>query len=242
VFFYNKIGVLLSIIEPIRRLSLSDKIINQLIDLISIGKLKPGQRLSSERELCKQFGVGRSSLREALRSLAVMGILEGRVGEGTYIAKDSQSYLKKTAQWGLLFDPKNLNDLLETRLMLESQTSFLAAQRATGDDIENLKKTLDDLNDSADHPERYLELDLQFHLDIAQATQNSVLHNLLGMTRGYLKESIKDILIQSTLKKTKARMELSLHGHLEIFEAIRTGQAEKSRQVMIKHIQTSTKS
>lgn len=231
----------MSTFEPVRRHSLSDEIINQLIQLISLGKLKPGQRLSSERELCKQFGVGRSSLREALRSLAVMGILEGRVGEGTYIAKDSQTYLKKTVQWGLLFDQKDLNDLVETRLMLESQTSFLAAQRATGDDIETLKKTLDEMRDNIDKLERYLELDLQFHLDIAQATQNSVLHNLLEMTRGYLKESIKDILIQSTSKKTKARLELSLRGHHEIFEAIRTGQAEKARQIMIKHIQTSNK-
>jgi GntR family transcriptional repressor for pyruvate dehydrogenase complex len=231
----------MTIIEPIRRQSLSDEIIRQLMDLISQGKLKPGQRLSSERDLCKQFGVGRSSLREALRSLAMMGILESRVGEGTYIASDSQTYLKKTAKWGLLFDQKNLTDLVETRLMLESQTSFLAAQRATDKDLETLKKTLDEMRDSVDKTEKYLELDLQFHLDIAQATQNSVLYNLLQMTRGYLKESIKDILIQSTSKKTKARMELSLHGHQEIFEAIQDGQAERVRHLMIKHIQTSSK-
>ena len=91
----------MSTFEPVIRHSLSDEIITQLTDLISMGKLKPGQRLASERDLSKQFGVGRSSLREALRSLVVMGILEGRIGEGTYVAKDSQKYLARTAQWGL---------------------------------------------------------------------------------------------------------------------------------------------
>jgi len=231
----------MSTFELVIRHSLCDEIISQLTELISIGKLKPGQRLASERDLSKQFGVGRSSLREALRSLIVMGILEGRVGEGTYVAKDNQKYLAKTAQWGLLLDQKGVNDLVETRLMLETQTSFLAAQRATPEDINLLKEILQDMNDSINRPEQYLELDLQFHLGVAQATHNSVIYNLLGMTRGYLKESIQEILIQSTSIKTKDRLKLSLRGHQEIFHSIRTGQAEIARKVMIKHIQMSSK-
>ena len=77
-------------VSPIRRTSLSDKIIEQIINLISRKVLKPGQRLPSEKDLCKRFGVGRTSIREALRSLAVMGILDGRVGEGTFVSKNNQ--------------------------------------------------------------------------------------------------------------------------------------------------------
>ena len=71
-----------------------------MVDLISRDVLKPGDRLPSERELCKRFGVGRSSLREALRSLAVMGIIDGRVGDGTFVSDSNKRYLEKTLQWG----------------------------------------------------------------------------------------------------------------------------------------------
>ena len=134
--------------KPIARASLSDKIVEQIIDLISRDVLKPGERLPPERELCKKFGVGRTSLREALRSLAVMGILDGRVGEGTFISNNNKKYLEKTLQWGLLLDRKKVQDLIETRLMLESQTAFLAAQRATKDDLVDIEQTIRGMEDT----------------------------------------------------------------------------------------------
>src|SRR5947209_3094004 len=72
-------------IRPVSRVSLSDGIVEQLIDLIARDILKAGDRLPSEKELCLRFRVGRTTIREALRSLAVMGILDGRVGEGTFV-------------------------------------------------------------------------------------------------------------------------------------------------------------
>jgi GntR family transcriptional regulator, transcriptional repressor for pyruvate dehydrogenase complex len=128
--------------RPVIRTSLSDEIVEQIIDLISRDVLKPGERLPSERELCKKFGVGRTSLREALRSLAVMGILDGRVGEGTFVSTNNKKYLEKTLQWGLLLDRKKVEDLIETRLMLESQTAFLASQRATKQNLQEIGQTL----------------------------------------------------------------------------------------------------
>jgi len=228
-------------IEPIQRQSVSDNIITQLTHLITTGQLTPGQRLPSERDLCKQFAVGRSSLREALRSLSTMGIIVGRVGEGTYIAEDSQAYLEKTAQWSLLLDQKKLDDLIETRFTLESQTAFLAAQRATPTDIETLQEIYTDMTHALDNPKRYLELDLQFHLTIAQATQNSVLCNLLEMIRTYLKQSIWDLLNTPTYAKSLKIIKLSLKGHQKILQAIQANQPENARQSMITHIQTSNK-
>src|SRR5262245_59456553 len=127
---YQPEHMVVEAMKPVTRTSLSDEIVQQIIDLISREVLKPGDRLPSERELCKKFGVGRTSLREALRSLAVMGILDGRVGDGTFVSDSNSKYLAKSLQWGLLLDRKKVQDLIETRLMLESQTAFLAAQRA----------------------------------------------------------------------------------------------------------------
>ena len=97
-------GLVVEAMKPVSRTSLSDEIVQQITALISREVLKPGERLPSERELCKRFGVGRTSLREALRSLAVMGILDGRVGEGTFVSSSNNKYLAKSLQWGLLLD------------------------------------------------------------------------------------------------------------------------------------------
>src|SRR5688572_393202 len=105
-----------------------------MIDLISRGALKPGDRIPSEKQLCERFGVGRTSVREALRSLAVMGILTSHAGDGTYVSEDSSRYLEKALQWGLLLDRKMVHDLVETRLMLECQTAYLAASKAQPED------------------------------------------------------------------------------------------------------------
>lgn len=220
-------------ITPLARTSLSDDIVQQITDLIARGILKPGEQLPAERELCKQFGVGRTSLREGLRSLTVMGILEVRLGEGTFVSDNQDRYLEKTLQWGLLLDPKVVEDLIETRLTLESQTAFLAAQRATPDDLENIALANRELAQSIDSTESYLELDLKFHLAIARTARNNILYQLLSMTRGYLQEWIKKALSQR-------QAELSLREHESILQALRQNDAEQARGAMIAHIMSSS--
>ena len=222
------------------RTSVSDGIVEQVVDLISRDVLKPGDRLPSERELCKRLGVGRSSLREALRSLAVMGIIDGRVGDGTFVSDSNKRYLEKTLQWGLLLDRKRVQDLIETRLMLESQTAFLAAQRVTAENIEAIEETLRGMKASIGEPEKYLEFDLQFHLTIARATQNSILYSLLSMIRGYLQEWIKGSLAEPSTTQTETRAELSLQEHQKILDALRKGEADQAQQAMMEHILSSS--
>jgi GntR family transcriptional repressor for pyruvate dehydrogenase complex len=226
--------------RPVARTSLSDEIVSQIIDLISRDVLKPGERLPSERELCKQFGVGRSSLREALRSLAVMGILDGRVGDGTFVSDNNERYLEKSLQWGLLLDRKKIQDLIETRLMLESQTAFLAAQRASAENIDEIEQTLRGMEASIQQPEKYLEFDVQFHLTIAQATQNSILYNLLNMTRNYLQTWIKGSLAEPSIPKAERRAILSVREHQKILQTLRKGDAEETQQAMTQHILSSS--
>jgi GntR family transcriptional repressor for pyruvate dehydrogenase complex len=229
-------------LQPVSRTSLSDEIVHQITDLISREVLKPGERLPSERELCKKFGVGRTSLREALRSLAVMGILDGRVGEGTFVSRSNSKYLAKTLQWGLLLDRKKVQDLIETRLMLESQTAFLGAQRAEEDNLREIEQAIAGMAECLDEPHEYLDFDLQFHLAIARAAQNSILFNLLGLTRGYLQEWIKKSLAAGPRSsKNGARAKLSIKEHKQILEQLRQGHSEGARRAMTRHILSSSK-
>src|SRR5271169_4096698 len=110
---------MINALKPAQRSSLSDGIVEQLTSLIAREVLKPGARIPSEKQLCEQFGVGRTSVREALKSLSVMGILESHAGDGTFVSANSVRYLERAFQWGLLLDRKVINDLVETRLLLE---------------------------------------------------------------------------------------------------------------------------
>ena len=223
--------------RPVHRTSVSDEIVAQITDLIAREVLKPGDRLPAERELCKRFGVGRSSLREALRSLAMMGILDGRVGEGTFVC-DNSKYLEKALQWGFALDGKRLHDLSETRMMLESQNAYLAAERETATDLEAIAAALEGMEGALEDWGRFLESDLQFHLLIAQATHNSILYSLLETTRNYLQEWIKGSLSEPSLAGRRA--ELSLREHRQILVGLQQRDAASARRAMAAHIRSSS--
>ncbi len=226
-------------LQPIRRRALSDDIIDQLVDLIASDELPPGHRLPSERELSRQLGVGRASLREALRSLAVMGIVEGRVGEGTFVTKDSARYLEKSLRWGMLLDPKEISDLIETRTLLETQTAAFAAERATPEELENIAVTLPALENALGDDQRFLQEDLAFHLAIASASQNQMLHHLLQLTRQHLQAWIIRSL-ENPSTSTDERARLSLEQHQEIFASIVATDPETAASAMRRHLISSS--
>ncbi|PYV34221.1 MAG: hypothetical protein DMG22_06920 [Acidobacteria bacterium] len=113
---------------PIDKTSLSEEIAGQIMSLVSSGDLMPGQKLPSERELCLRFGVGRSSLREALRCLTIVGVLETRVGEGTFLAMNRDKFIGKVLEWRVATERKNVENLMKVRLALETETASNAAK------------------------------------------------------------------------------------------------------------------
>src|SRR6201747_2496124 len=126
-------------IRPVLKVSISDEIVSQIMSLIAKGDLKPGQRLPSERELCKNFGAGRSSLREALRCLCIVGVLNARVGEGTSVAPDGGKFLGKIIEWRVVTEQHDIEDLMEVRIALEGVTAANAALRGSEKDLLKLQ-------------------------------------------------------------------------------------------------------
>src|ERR1700726_3292040 len=102
-------------LRPIKKPSISDDIVDQIMSLIASGDLKPGQQLPSERELCEHFGTGRSSLREALRCLCIVGVLTARAGEGTSVASDGGKFLGKIVEWRIITEQHDIEDLMQVR-------------------------------------------------------------------------------------------------------------------------------
>lgn len=227
-------------LQPVRRQSVSDTIIEQLITLIETGELAPGQRLPSERDLSRQLEVGRASLREALRSLAVMGIVEGRVGEGTFVTRDSGRYLEQSVRWGLLLDEKGVNDLAETRVLLESQTAAFAAERASEEDLASIEATLPKLEAAVGNADGFIREDLQFHLAIASASQNRLLYHLLHLTRNHLQQWILRSLDDPATEAGQRRALLTLDEHWQICDAISSGDPDRASTEMRNHILSSS--
>lgn len=157
----------------------SDKIIKQVKELISSGQLKPGDKLPSERQLSESFAVGRTYVRDAIRKLEFYGILKTLPQSGTVVAG-----LGLTALDGLITDVLKLEgpdfySLVETRVLLETNSARFAAERRTKDDIVSISNALDAYEKAVKCGKPAVEEDLLFHLTITEASKNSVLNSLM---------------------------------------------------------------
>src|ERR1700735_2540913 len=129
-------------IRRVTKISISEEIAKQIMDLISNGDLKPGQRLPSERDLCENFGASRSSLREALRCLSIVGVVSARGGEGTSVAPDGGKFLRKILEWRLITEKHDIENLLEVRIALEGVSAANTALHGTPEDIDKARQLL----------------------------------------------------------------------------------------------------
>lgn len=157
---------------------LSDKIIRQIKELVSSGKLKPGDRLPSERKLSEKFGVGRMHVRDAIQKLEFYGIVKTLPQSGSVV-----SGLGVVALEGILTDILELTEadfysMAESRIMLEANAVELAASRATKDDIVKIEEALNAFGEEVNRGKQGIEEDLIFHLRISEATHNSVLNSM----------------------------------------------------------------
>lgn len=170
---------------PIERKRLKDQIIDQLIAMIADGKLKPGDKMPSETALMEQFGVGRSSLREAIGALSLIGMLTVRPGHGTHVAPSSaEPLLSKPLRWGMLVGwREKLHEFIEARIAIEQTLVGMAAERASEADIEEIRKGLNMLKSPKLTRRKAIQADLVFHTSIANASHNSVLARFLEELR-----------------------------------------------------------
>ncbi len=217
-------------IKKVTKLSISEEIARQVMDLIADGTLKPGQRLLSERELCGLFGASRSSLREALRCLSIVGVLNARVGEGTSVAEDGGKFLRKIMEWRLISESHDIENLLEVRIALEGVSAANSAINATPEDIEKARKLLAQMKNALKDNKQFAVLDLEFHVTLANASGNAVLSDLISVIRSQLARTLTRVL------KLPNALPLSLKEHMVILDAIERHDAEGARKAMHAHL------
>ncbi|HEY7494394.1 MAG TPA: FadR/GntR family transcriptional regulator [Candidatus Tectomicrobia bacterium] len=212
-----------------KRIRIYETIVAQLSQLIQAGVLRPGERLPPERELATRLQVSRASVREALRSLELQGLLSSRQGSGTFIAAVSQDELLR-AFARLTEEGQTLREIFELRFLLEPPIAARAARRATPPDIARLEATLKTQEQQIHLGQSGVEADVTFHAALAQATHNGALLRLGA--------SLMEVLAPSrdTHLQTPERSRLSLLSHRRILEAIRAGSTAQARKAMEDHV------
>jgi len=222
--------VLQSKFKPIDKTSLSEEIAGQIMSLVSSGDLMPGQKLPSERELCLRFGVGRSSLREALRCLTIVGVLETRVGEGTFLAMNRDKFIGKVLEWRVATERKNVENLMSVRLALETETAANAALHTNEAEVRKLEALLARMKASIGNPEQVAATDIAFHLGIAEASANELIFDLLTLIRSQLEQGLMKV------SSFPGASENAYNEHVLILNAIRARDAETAKALMRDHI------
>ena len=222
-------------IKRVQKISISEEIAKQIMDLISRGELRPGDHLPSERELCKDFGASRSSLREALRCLSIVGVLNARVGEGTSVAVDGERFLRKIIEWRLITERHDIENLLEVRMALEGVSAADAALQATDEQIENLRKLIARMKTALKDEKSYAALDLEFHVTLAEASGNSLVSGLIDLVRNQLVKALHKVLL------LPHALPLSQKEHCAIFDAVERRDADGARKAMRTHLEAHLK-
>ena len=221
------------LIKRVGRTSLTQEVVNQMAELIMKGAWRPGDQIPSEKELAARFGVGRSTIREALQSLVVIGVLDTRYGGGTFVQEPTSQLLSGAFRWGLLLSHRNLSDLTEVRLNVEVECTGLAAERRDEKDLENLMITFEHMKTYQEDEARFMEYDNLFHRQMAESSKNLIYVNLVSTI-----QSIVRLWYPSTfsISETKAS---TLEEHRLIVEAIRSGNINEARMFMRHHIMSA---
>ncbi len=221
--------------EPIKTNKVYEEVIEQIKTMIYNGELRRGDKLPSERVLKEELGVSRASIREAFSALEMIGLIESRPGEGTYIKERADKNLLEPLSLALLLEEDVTSELLELRRVLEVDCVRLAAERRSGEDITNLDEIVRKMEIRTGFEEDSINLDKNFHYSIAKASKNNVLF--------YVMTSIMDAMdfhIEHTRTKLVSRpdtMDEFTIQHRQIFEAIKARDPQKSMEEMKNHLE-----
>jgi GntR family transcriptional repressor for pyruvate dehydrogenase complex len=219
--------------ESIRRSSAPEMVVEQILKKLKDGELQPGSQLPSQREMAQLFGVGRSSVREATNALAVMGYLEVQQGKGTFIRDNLPSTDFSTAHLNAALKAGSLLDLMEARELLECKSVELAAERAGTEHIRRMKAALAKAEDSrADYP-AFLKADLEFHISLAEATENVVICEMMKLVVEKVLEHHSRL---RTAHLSKDFRRVSIETARMIIEHLEKGEGQEAAQYMRDHL------
>ena len=224
-------------LHPIENLTVTDAIIDKLETMVVEGVFKPGDALPPERQLVKKFGVSRASLRQALASLDVRGLITSRQGGGHYVCDVVKNSFSDPLV-SLLKRHDHLKfQIIEMRQVLEGAAAFFAAERATDRDKATIKNCFDALQAMLPNrsPVEEAKADLNLHLAIADAAHNApltlMIRNIYSLLLNHIEAHLS---LVSDQDKTNQKLQAQ---HRDIVEAVLAGEGARARQSMQEHLE-----
>jgi DNA-binding FadR family transcriptional regulator len=217
-------------IEPIQKSGVTAEAVERIKQMILSGRHTPGSKLPPERELSEMLGISRSSIREAIRALTHMNILEARHGQGTYVTSLSPRILIEPLRFVMAVDEELIYQLFELRKIMETGATALAARRITSEQLDELQHHYESLVQLVDEPYLFLEHDVAMHELIYRASGNVLLLNL--------HESFFELLLESR-NRTGAVATIracTVVDHGEILKALQARDPERSSAAMMEHL------
>jgi GntR family transcriptional repressor for pyruvate dehydrogenase complex len=217
-------------VRPVRRTNLSAAIADRIAEQIALGKLQPGCRLQSERELSDLFGVGRSSVREAIKALESRGVVEGRQGEGRFVRAQDVSGMVRALTGPVSVSEREVEQLYEARGIVEPGMAALAAQRAGGREVASVRRLLDKHEERVECGRYGGADDTLFHMKLAAMADNPLLARLLEGILAVLHATREPAL------RSAPGLSISLAGHWEVVRAIESHDPDAARNAMTVHL------
>ncbi|MGM9587781.1 MAG: FadR/GntR family transcriptional regulator [Candidatus Limivicinus sp.] len=204
-----------------RKVNVSKLVQEQIICYITSGELNPGDKLPSERAFCEKLEVGRSSVREAIEGLVVLGVLT-KTGSGVYVRDYKNGLLRESMNVLIDMQQVTADELIEARIATESQIVRLATKKATPEDIQELEQIIAS-TDNAQTLDAVHAASAQFHYKLAQMTHNPILINMFCT-------------LYEQINKFPRKNYQTITTHVHILELIKAGNADGAEKAMVDHL------
>jgi len=217
-----------SILEPIAKQDLHSETIARLAQLVV--SLEPGSRLPTEQELCRQLGIGRSTLREAVRALTFIGAVQPRRGSGTYVSTGEDGAFEKLIGLGFMVQRARVNEVVEMRRVLELESVRLAAVRHTAEERKQLESVMTAMGKAISNPSKAAKYDLEYNVLLGRASHNTVLMHLVSGMRVLLE------IWMSRAVNQRATTAQIVKEHNSVLEAVFANKPELAAERMDAHL------
>lgn len=210
---------------------LYEQIVQQVEDSILKGQLKPGDQLPAERDLAQRFGVSRTAVREAVKTLREKGLVEAYSGRGTFVTNGTSQAIRQSLDLMIRINQQEGSaNLAELRLVLEPEIAGLAALRIEEQLLTTMRDAVTTMDRNLHDPDGYVEADLDFHLALAEAAGNPLILSLLDSIVGLLREQ------RSRIFNVDGGPQRGQFHHKRIFAAVEKKDAEAAREAMRAHL------
>ena len=218
---------------PVKSTKVYEQVIEQIKEMIVSGKLKKGDRLPPERELVEHLQVSRTSIREAIRALQIIGLVECKQGGGNFIKESFENSLFEPLSIMFVLQNSKPEEILELRKIVEVETAALAAEKIKDKELKEIKKIIEQMRESFDE-ELDAKLDKELHYKIAHASENFLVVNVLSAISSLVDSFIKDA--RKMILRRKENKEVLLGHHESLYNALQAHDKSKAAKAMIKHL------